>query len=42
MRDDFDVFANVPANLAPAMGLFDKPLVAAGIVLGPVVGQDIW
>ena len=41
MRDDFDMLAHIPPDLAPAMGLVHEPLVAAGLVLGPVVGQDI-
>ncbi len=41
MRNDFDMLAHVPADFATAVGLFDEFLVAAGLVLGPVVGQDI-
>ena len=41
MRDDLDMLSDIPADFATAMGLIHELLVAAGLELGPVVGQDI-
>ena len=39
--DDFDVLSHVPADLAPAMGLANISMVAGGLELGSIFGQDI-
>jgi hypothetical protein len=41
MRDHFNMPPHVPPHFTTAMGLVHEPLVAAGLELGPVVGQDI-
>ena len=41
MRDHLDVFSHVPADFSTAMGLVKILLVAAGLELLPVIGQDI-
>jgi hypothetical protein len=35
------MLADIPADLSAAMGLVHEPLIAAGLELGTVVGQDI-
>ncbi len=41
MWDDLDMPAHVPPDLATTMSLIHEPLVAAGLELGTVVGEDI-
>jgi hypothetical protein len=41
MRNHLDMLANVPADFPTALGLIHEFLIATGLKLGPVVGQDI-
>jgi hypothetical protein len=41
MRDYLDMFSHIPTDFTTAMGLVDILLVAAGLKLGPVVGENI-
>jgi hypothetical protein len=41
VRDNLDMLADIPADLSTTMGLVHELLIAAGLELGTVVGQDI-
>jgi hypothetical protein len=41
VRNDLNVLPHVPADLAPAMDLVNLLLIATGLELDSVIGQDI-